>query len=307
MTDNTNNMDFDQSIALGSLIKPDNPKLEKIKNLYLLEVSYLDYLINIKTSIASYFSYHDKTITDKDVRNAIKNIKHNMETEIGSLNTDFEKLVAMELAKQVEDSPLTSHELNLVLDHIIAEIENLSWIEDEQAFVKRSAYILDYLSDEDIYNYETEIEDIIDEMGLPYVQTEFFLLKEDSDVVLEEEHELEPEIFEMDEDEILRIVPEDCDEAYNFLQKYVLELAESGQFDKLERFYDKFVEEYKTYIPIYLFMSMAYLDHDPEVARSYIDHALEVIETIDNFSVAEKADLKSSLTDMLEQIETMLN
>lgn len=158
-------------------LEPDTPEAKKIKSLQGREYEYAEYIGMVEYSIARYFYEVDRKITDRDAASALKNIRKNCSKSISFFNRDLEKEIIRSLIEVFEEKPLTSHELKLVIDYVLEIIDNRSWMEDEQAYIKWVAYIMDLFTKEEKEEYEKSIKKLAAEMGLSNKHADLMLMK----------------------------------------------------------------------------------------------------------------------------------
>lgn len=158
-------------------LAPDTPEAKKIKNLHGREYEYAEYLGMVEYSIARHFYGADRKITDRDAASALKNIRINCSRNISFFNRDLEKEIIRSLIEVLEEKPLTRHEFKLVIDYVLEIIDNRSWMEDEQAYIKWVSYVMDLFTEEEKEEYESDIKKLAAEMGLSSKHADLMLMK----------------------------------------------------------------------------------------------------------------------------------
>ncbi|AKB67365.1 hypothetical protein [Methanosarcina mazei] len=158
-------------------LAPDTPEAKKIKSLHGREYEYAEYIGMVEYSIARHFYETDRKITDRDAASALKNIRINCSRNISFFNRDLEKEIIRSLIEVLEDKPVTGHEFKLVIDYVLEIIDNRSWMEDEQAYIKWVAYVMDLFTEEEKEEYERDIKKLAAEMGLSSKHADLMLMK----------------------------------------------------------------------------------------------------------------------------------
>jgi hypothetical protein len=158
-------------------LAPDTPEAKKIKSLHGREYEYAEYIGMVEYSIARHFYETDRKIMDKDAASALKNIRKNCSRNISFFNRDLEKEIIRSLIEVLEEKPLTGHEFKLVIDYVLEIIDNRSWMEDEQAYIKWVAYVMDFFTEEEKEEYERGIKKLAAEMGLSSKHADLMLMK----------------------------------------------------------------------------------------------------------------------------------
>lgn len=158
-------------------LAPDTPEAKKIKSLHGREYEYAEYIGMVEYSIARHFYETDRKIMDKDAASALKNIRKNCSRNISFFNRDLEKEIIRSLIEVLEDKPVTGHEFKLVIDYVLEIIDNRSWMEDEQAYIKWVAYVMDFFTEEEKEEYERGIKKLAAEMGLSSKHADLMLMK----------------------------------------------------------------------------------------------------------------------------------
>ena len=136
----------EDEFSLSELLLPDTPEIKEIKSIYEKEYEYSDYLSEIEFAIAGYYYEENRNLKDKDVISVLKNIKQNRDKPISFFKKDLEIDIIESLIEPLEENPLTNHEFTLVIDYVLWVIDNRSWVEDKQAYVKWITYVLGFFS-----------------------------------------------------------------------------------------------------------------------------------------------------------------
>ncbi|MFH0954495.1 MAG: hypothetical protein V1777_00105 [Candidatus Micrarchaeota archaeon] len=130
-------MDID-SVGWGGSLKDelldDTPKAKKLKSLYQREEEYADVLGPIEGCIATFY-LDNPNLTDKNVENAIKNIRTNYKKGILFFKEPIEEAIFKASKVAIRKRPLSHHEYFLVLGYILWSIDNRRWIGTPRAYL----------------------------------------------------------------------------------------------------------------------------------------------------------------------------
>jgi hypothetical protein len=315
MSPEENNEIVEDKFSLSELLTPDTPEVKEIKSLYEREYEYRMYLSEIEFSIARHYYEENRNLKDKDVISAVKNIKQNRDKPTRFFKKDLEKEIVESLIEPLEESPLTNHEFTLVLDYILWVVDNRSWIEDKQAYVKWITYVLGFLSEEEEGKYERQFKKLTRRAGLSAAQAEMLLMKRemtddffgkgkrfkgvaDKTEILEKDitaEDLETGFFLMNDDEKFDFLLEKGPDYVEFVQSYVSELVDKGDFEKIQVFYKKFSEKHNDFFILHFIMGTAYIDKDPALAKSYFEEALKTAENYEEIPKEMIEDLRGNI------------
>ena len=300
-------------------LEPDTPEVMKIKSLQGEEYEYSDYLGTIEYSIARHFYEDDRQIKDKDALSALKNIRKNCDKDISFFKHDLEKEITENLIELLEEEPITHHEFKLVIDYVLEVIDNRTWMEDEQAYLKWATYVMGLFTEEESEEYERSVKKLAANLGLSSKHADLMLLKGNEDDYFEfvenygddEEEELTEEelIAEMETKFLSLTEAEKCDfllengpDFYELVGLYISDLSEKGEFGKIQELYRKLIEKYDDFIYLYVFMGGAYVEIDPALAKSYFEKALKSLDKLEDLSDSTKEVLRDTLLDLIEKI-----
>lgn len=325
MNSDENNEFIEDELTLSEFLVPDTPEIKEMKSIYEKEYEYSDYLSEIEFSIADYYYNENRKVTDKDVIGALKNIKENRDKPISFFEKALEKEIVKSLVEPLEDNLLFDHEFTLVLDYVLWSIDNRSWLEDKQAYVKWITYVLDFFSEEEEKKYDRQFKKVARKMGISGAQVDMLLMKKGAEDFFDEEDlfgegglfgDLEPgEIFEknraaddletgfflMADDEKSDFLLEKGPDYVELVQDYVMGLAEKEEFEKIQDFYKKFNEKHETFFPLHFIVGTAYLNSDPALAISYFEKTLKATEDSEEFPPEMKEEVKRTM-DLLTSL-----
>ncbi|MDM7918814.1 MAG: hypothetical protein QUS12_06565, partial [Methanosarcina sp.] len=187
MSPEDNNEFVEDELSLSEFLLPDTPEIKEIKSIYNKEYEYSEYLSEIEYSIADYYYNANRKVTDKDVIRALKNIKKNRDKPVSFFENPLEKEIVKSLVEPLEENPLYDHEFTLVLDYVLWVIENRSWMEGKQAYVKWITYVLGFLSESEGKKYESQFKKFARKMGVSGAQADMLLMKREAEDFFDED------------------------------------------------------------------------------------------------------------------------
>lgn len=326
MNPDENNEFVEDELSLSELLVSDTPEIKEIKSIYENEYEYSEYLSEIEISIAEYYYNYNRKVTDKDVIKALKNIKLNRDKQISFFEKAFEKKIVKSLVEPLEESPLTDHEFTLIIDYVLWVIDNRSWLEDKQAYVKWITHVLGFFSEEEEKKYERQFKKFARKMGISGAQVDMLLMKRemtddffDTEDLFEEgglleglspedlfgedrtADDLETGFFLMTDDEKFDFLLDKGPDYVELVQDYIMGLAEKEEFEKIQDFYKKFNEKHKDFFPLHFIVGSAYLNSDPALAISYFEKTLKATEDSEEFPPEMRGELKRHM-DVLTKL-----
>lgn len=305
--------------SLSRYLKPDTTETKKIKSLQGKEYEYSDYLGTIEYSIARYFYENDRKIKDKDAVAALNNIKNNYNKKISFFKQGLEIEIVENMIELLEDEPISHHEFKLAIDYVLEVIDNRSWMEDEQAYMKWATYAMGLFTEKESEEYEKGIKKLAAKMGLSSKHADLMLMKgdeedyfefvenygaEDIEGLTEEElvAEMEKKFLLMPEDEKFDFLLENGPEFYELVGLYISDLSERGEFDKIQDLYRKLTEKYDDFLYLYVYMGGVYVEKDPILAKSYFEKALETLDRLDELSDSTREMLRANFLNLINKL-----
>jgi len=306
--------------SLSRYLKPDTPETKEMKSLQGKEYEYSDYLGTIEYSIARYFYENDRGIKDKDAVAALNNIKNNYDKKISFFEQDLEIEIIENLIELLEDEPISHHEFKLAIDYVLEVIDNRSWMEDDQAYLKWAAYIMGLFTDKEREEYETKIRKLAARMGFSRKHADLMLMKgeeedyfefvekygaEGTEELTDEEliAEMENRFLSMPEDEKFDFLLENGPEFYELVGLYLSDLSERGEFDKIQDLYRKLTEKYDDFLYLYVYMGGIYVEKNPSLAKSYFEKALETLDRTDELSDSTREVLRDQFLNLIKKLK----
>lgn len=306
--------------SLSRYLKPDTPETKEMKSLQGKEYEYSDYLGTIEYSIARYFYENDRKIKDKDAVAALNNIKNNYDKKISFFEQDLEIEIIENLIELLEDEPISHHEFKLAIDYVLEVIDNRSWMEDDQAYLKWAAYIMGLFTEKEREEYETKIRKLAARMGFSSKHADLMLMKgeeedyfefvekygaEGTEELTDEEliAEMENRFLSMPEDEKFDFLLENGPEFYELVGLYLSDLSERGEFDKIQDLYRKLTEKYDDFLYLYVYMGGIYVEKNPSLAKSYFEKALETLDRTDELSDSTREVLRDQFLNLIKKLK----
>lgn len=326
MSPDENNQLVEEDLSLSEFLVPDTPEIKEIKSIYEKEYEYSEYLSEIEFSIAEYYYKENRKVTDKDVIKALKNIKQNRDKPISFFENALENKIVKSLVEPLEESPLTDHEFTLVLDYVLWVIDNRSWMEGKQAYVKWITYVLGFFSEEEEKKYESKLKKFARKMGISGTQVDMLLMKKDAEDLFEDEHffeegslfeglspedilgedrkadDLETGFFLMTEDEKFEFLLDKGPDYMELMQDYLLDLMGKEEFDKIQEFYTQFNEKHRKFSPLQVMVGTVYAEKDPALSKSYFKEALRSVQE----SKELPEELKKGLRNHIDYLINLL-
>jgi len=318
-----------ESLLFRHLI-PDTPEVKRIKSLQGREYEYAEHIGIVEYSIARHFCEADRKIKDRDAVSALKNIRKNFNKEIAFFKPGLEREIVKNLIEVLEEKPITQHELKLVIDYVLDVIENRAWMEDDQAYIKWAAYIMNLFTEEESEEYEKSIKKLAARLGLSGKHADLMLMKgneedyfefveeygeesqgeeegwgEEEGEELDEEEliaEMESKFLSMEDSEKFDFLMENGPDFYELVGLYISGLAEKGEFGRIQELYSKLTEKYDDFLYLYVYMGATYLEIDPALARSYFELALKALDNLEDLSDSTKERLRDNFLALIEKI-----
>jgi hypothetical protein len=319
MNSDENDEIYEDGHSLSELLLPDTPEIKEMKSIYEKEYEYSDYLSEIEFATAGYYYKENRNLKDKDVILTLKNIKQNRDKPISFFKKDLEIDIIESLIEPLEEKPLTNHEFTLILDYVLWVIDNRSWVEDKQAYVKWITYVLGFFSTAEEGNYERQFKKLARKVGLSASQVDMLLMKRDVDDFFEEDNlfegiidkaeifdidraadDLETGFFLMTEDEKFDFLLDKGPDYVELVQTYVLELQDKGDLEKIQAFYKKSIEKHKDFFPMHIIMGIAYAGKDPALAKSYFEEAIKAAEKFEEIPEETKKIMKEDINHLIQ-------
>lgn len=286
-------------VPIGGLLKKDNSKVKEIKTIFNREWEYGDYLEEIEYTVAELF-LKDRSLKDRDVEQAIKNIKKNYNEDLSFFQTRLEKEIVMQLSVVLQEKSITRHELKLVLDYVLWSIDNRSWMSDKQAFVKWLPFFFDLYKHKEKKEYESYVLKISRRMGLSQANINQLLMRgEGLNQKQVEESSLESHFFSLDEYEKFDFVVAHALKNPFLLEQYSIELTEKEDYHGIEKLYLKMLEISNNHPLFECMLGLNYIQlGEKEKARKHLENAKKGFE---EFQTEVDDEIKEQTLHMMEE------
>jgi hypothetical protein len=284
--------------SLSDFLNPDTLEVKKLEILPGEEYKYIDYLKSIEYSIAYYYHKIDRKIEDKGITLLLKNIKKNYDKNISSFEHPLELSIVRNLVEAFYLKPITHQEFKLVLDYYISVIDNRSWPDDKQAYVKWLAYALNNFTEEEEKEYVKNVAIVASKLGISDEEISLLLLKEKEHDYFEEKDEgkaykagrskyklfkketrqekLKARFNSMNDAEKIEFFVEYGSDNFNLVESYINELVNQEKFEKVKELYNKIIEKDEDFLPLHFMLGIIFLERDPALAKFYFEQTLKV-------------------------------
>lgn len=223
------------------------------------------------------------------------------------------------MIEPLEENLLYDHEFTLVLDYVLWMIDNISWLEDKQAYVKWITYALGFFSEEEEKKYERQFKKFAHKMGVSGAQVDMLLMKKEAEDLFGEENfseegglfeglspedifgedrtadYLETGFFLMNDDDKFNFLMEKGPDYMELMQDFFLDLMEKEDFDKIQEFYTKFNEKHRNFSPLQVMVGTIYAEKDPALAEFYFKEALRSVQESKEVPEEIKEELRNQI------------
>lgn len=138
-------------IPIKELLMEETPETRKLKTIYTREDEYAYLLEPVESVIVEYWLENYKT-TDKHVAKALKKFLKKPFKEYNPVKKPLEYGIQYALSAGLQEKETTLNELNLVIEYLLWSIDNRSWMQDKQAYLKWLSAFLGYIDRSEIDN-----------------------------------------------------------------------------------------------------------------------------------------------------------
>lgn len=307
------NMNFEDDIitdfSLAELLETDTPEVKNIKTIHEKEDEYVLHLLAFEYSLASHYLENNRKLTDKEVVEILRHIKQNIDTNLSILDDRLETAILQNVKEALIEEPISRHELLLVIDYILWCIDNRSWMEDRQGYVKGLCYMLNLYTDLEEKQYEQHVKKLGKKLGLDEDSIDGLLMKNGMPIEQSEEEiktiSLESEFFAMDDKAKTDFLLEHGYEHFDLLVTYIAELEERKEFGMIKELTSKYSRKYDDKTEIYMIAGTAFLEEDKNRAKSYYCKALHELEKDKNVTEETKAIMSKELKNLIKGCDRM--
>ena len=292
-------------VNLGKLLRENTDTIKHLKSLLDKEGEYENFLGAVEFSIGENFIQNRK-LKDKDVIIMLKNLKKNYLQYLNFFNEDLEKNILLRLSFELQDRKLTHHELNLVFNYVLWAIDNRSYMQDNQAYVKWIAYTFGLFEAEESEKYEKNFKKWAARLGIPKNKIGIMLLKDTKNIELGEQEKdnsrIESEFFALDEKEKFGFAVENVDEYPFLIDMYARELVEANDYQTAERFLKIILEKIPEFPPVEILLGMLYKEMGNNIlAEHHLNNANRMLAEVPDeiFAPNIKKEMKEEIKRLL--------
>jgi len=292
------------------LLRPDSEIIQKyLKSLFDKEEKYLEFLYAIEESIVGEF-LRNKNIKDQEIISFLKHFIENIDKPSNYFGSSFEQDLYQNLIDVLSDTSITKHELLLCIRHILWSIDNRSWLDDQQAYIKWLVHLFDLLNKEEKEIYEKHIRTLCKDKGVPDQQVEAMLKNDftDVDVKCDEGVPIESEYFALDDSKKLNFVVKNFQVVPSLCEIYFQELMEQGDYDLAEKLCKSILEIVPECLPIVALLGVVYKGKGNTIlAKYHFDKVLNNLDKIplDLFPKKERDFLVQQIKQMLKEMNDL--
>lgn len=281
---------------IKDLLKKDNPIItENLKSIYMKEDEYSTFLWAIESSVIDEYVENNK-IKDKELIKHLKNFLKNLDKPIDFFETNFEKALYYNLLDALEEE-ITMHELKLCINYILWSIDNRTWMNDSQAYVKWLTHVNGVLDPKESKQFEQKVRILCKRRGIPKHEVDAMLSNnfEDVEVPDKEDTNIESNFFAMDDSLKLDYVIKNF-EQYPFLfELYYPDLLDNKEYDKAEKLCKGILEYMPNFVPIEHSLGTVYDESGNNIlAKDQFEKCLKLIEHDEEYQKLPGVDMITS-------------
>jgi len=294
----------DEFIPLGKLLKEDSDEAKQIKTIHNHEDDYAAYLEEAEMAIAGFFM-DNRNLKDKDVEDSLKNIKKNYLQDLSFFSKDIEKEIMRGLSLALQEKSITHHELKLVVNYLLWCIDNRSWLNDSQGYVRWLPYFLGFYEPDEERKYEERLKKTARRLGVPPDQINAMLNMDEIELSDEEKAttEKESEFFALGEGEKLDFLAKHGLDNPGLVQHHAIELEEKKDFKAIEKLYQVMREASQDFPPFEFMLGLNYLKlKNPQLAKHHMETAIKNLESAPSERIADE-ERKRLLGSMREEMK----
>ena len=294
-----------KNILISALLKKDDPLIsEQLKSIIDKEEGYASFLYAIEESVAHEYLQNNK-IKDKEIINYLKFLLKNINSSVEVFNSDFEKYLYNNLVEALYEKSITLHELKLCIHYILWSIDNRSWLNDSQAYVKWLAHSIGLMEPKESKAYETKVTRLCKRQGIPQKQIDAMLKNDFSGVEVpdKENTDIESVYYALDDDKKIGFVLENF-QKYPLLGEYYFEeLLENKDYSAAEKLCKGILEMMPDFPPIENLLGIVYKEKGNKMlAKMQFEKTLQLLEEIPPHLIPEKAVMIKQTKKMLKEV-----
>ena len=138
-------------VPIKELLVEETAETRGLKTIYMREEEYAYLLEPVETFIVEYWLDNPET-TDKRVAKALKKFREKPFKEYDPEKKPLEYGIQYALSAGLQEQATTQNELKVVIEYLLWSIDNRSWMQDKQAYLKWLSAFLGYLDRSEIDN-----------------------------------------------------------------------------------------------------------------------------------------------------------
>ncbi|MEA3514962.1 MAG: hypothetical protein U9R34_05780 [Nanoarchaeota archaeon] len=219
------------------LLKPDSKIVaENLKTILDKEQEYAEFLFAIENCVLDEF-LNNRSIKDKEIIHYLKHFLDNLDKDEDYFESHFEANLYENLIEILNERKITKHELVLCIKYLLWSIDNRSWLDDSQAYVKWLTHSADVMSQSEKKAYEEKVRTLCKGQGIPDNRIEAMLKNDFRDIEMEDKEntDIESEFFALDDNKKYDFVIDNFNDAPFLFEVYYSELMESKNYDLAEK------------------------------------------------------------------------
>ena len=299
---------FLNEVTIAEILLPTPERIMIIDTLEGMEEEYSYYIGTLEHTIATYYYFQDKKLTDKKVIKILKHLRSNLD----KTHDFYEDALELELFEKIVDvicdEPITTHEFLLVIDYILMSIDNRSWNPDTRAYLKWVCYFFGVNTPEDDLKYERTIKNLAKMCNIPDDMISSLLVRSEFDNKDIEEDDIDPsdlldteekkrleDFISMSDEERVNYLIHDSPLNFNLFGAYILELEGKGDIKALKSLAKRFSKKFGDDFSLYSKVADIVYYCQPNISKIYLDKALSALEKTEDLSEDEKIEVREDL------------
>jgi hypothetical protein len=285
-------------------LKPDTPEVLKIKSLLDKEEEYSYLLAPIEYSIGKYF-LANRTISDIELTKLLNNILDNYSNQ-DKLIHPLEKEILINLIYELKHKKTTHHELKLTLRYIIWAINNRTWMNDKQAYLKWITNSLGFFSEKESIEYEKKVTKYARSLGISQNDIDTMILRKDDDFqksVSDDFVKKESEFFSLSDKDKFDYVLNNFLKEPRLLDTYLDYLYENENVLSEESIYKAILEKHEEFLPVEIMLGMFYArEKKYQLAELHLTNVIRNLDSPEYDSFPQKEVMKNEVQKELNKV-----
>ncbi len=292
---------------LGKLLKKDNKQAMDIKSLLDKESRYGYFLGAIEYALGEAY-LENRRFRDKEAIALVKNVRQHYLEDVAFFKTDTEKIILERLSDELRRDRITHHELKLAFDYILWSIDNRSWLNDKQAYVKWNAYNHGMMNNKEYDAYRQEFRKKCLERGIPQEQINAILDNNTDELEVDDKDatRIESEYFSLEGTDKTDFVIKNAMNYPFLIDLQGFSLEEDKKYDEAIFFYTEILKIIPEFPPVECSLALMYEKKGNKVlAEHHLQNAINMLnEMPENILPGEqKTILKSEIEKALKRIK----